>query len=110
MHHPTSPAHDVKPFSKFVKMFLVSGVARDFGSGLGMVVIEEQRIAIERGSENARIGAQNLAIELVKLEVTRYVGAKRTESVRKSRGTETGMKLLGDGAAQLFPGVRERPA
>ena len=95
----------IERFSEFrVLCGVLFGVARDFGSGPGMVIIKEKRIAIERRSENARIGAQNLAIELVKLQVARYIGSKRTESVRKSRGAEAGMKLLGIAlAANYFP-------
>jgi len=64
-----------------------------------VIVIEEKRIAIGRGSKDARIGAKNLAIEFVELEVAGDLGAKRADRVRKRGRVETGMKFFGDGAA-----------
>jgi hypothetical protein len=64
-----------------------------------VVVIEEQRFTLRRGSEDAGIGAKNLAIEFMKLEVTGNVRAKRADGVGKSGSAETVVKFLGDGAA-----------
>src|SRR5580658_227358 len=76
--------------------FRVSG---NFGGSLGVVVIEEKRLAVGRGSKDPRIRAQNFAIEFMKLQVTCNVGAKRSDRVRKSRSVKPWMKFLGDGAA-----------
>src|SRR5580704_6819663 len=75
------------------------GVASNFGGRLGVVVVEEQRLAVGRGSEDSRIGSKNFAIEFVKLEVAGDVGAKRANGVRKSGSVEAGIKFLGDGSA-----------
>ena len=50
-------------------------------------------------SEDARIGAQNFAIEFFELKIAGNVGAKRADGVRESGGAKAGMKFLGDRAA-----------
>src|SRR5579859_2556331 len=78
---------------------ILCGDAGDFGGSFSVIVIKEKRIAFERGGEDAGIGAKNLTIEFVELEVAGDVGAKRADRVRKRGRVETGMKFFGDGAA-----------
>ena len=75
------------------------GVAGNFGGSFGVVVIEEKRFTIGRGSEDAGIGSKNLAIAFMKLEVPGNVRAKRADGVGKSGSSETVVKFLGDGAS-----------
>src|SRR4029077_11936368 len=82
-----------------VSRSVLFGVTGDFGGSLGVVVIKEKRLAIGHGSEDARIGTQNFAIEFMELKIASNVGTNRANGVRKSGGAETGMKFLGDGAA-----------
>src|SRR5580765_103014 len=78
---------------------VLCGVAGNFRGSFSVIVIEEKRLAIGRRGEYARIGAENLAIEFVELEVAGDIGAKRAESVRKSGRVETVMKLFCNGTA-----------
>ncbi len=73
--------------------------ARDAAGGLGVIVVEQQRLAIQAGREDARIGAKNFAIEFFDLQVARNVGPQRTEGVGQRRGAEAGVKFFRDGAA-----------
>ena len=76
------------------------GEARDAAGGLGVIVIKKQRVAgSERGREDARVGAQNFAIEFFDGQVASHVFAQRAERVRQRRGAKAGMKFFGDGAA-----------
>jgi hypothetical protein len=75
------------------------GVPSNFGGGFGVVVIEEKRPAIGRGSKDARIGTENFAIEFVELEITSDIGAERADGMRECRSAKARMKFFGDGAA-----------
>src|SRR5580700_3666317 len=75
------------------------GEAGNFGGSSGVVVIEEKRLAIGRGSEHTRIGAENFAIEFVEVEIAGNVRAKRAYGVRKCGSVEAGMEFFRDGAA-----------
>jgi hypothetical protein len=74
------------------------GEARDAAGGFGVIVIKEERAAVGRRSEHARIGIEDLQILLVEAHVARDVGAKRSDGVRERGGAIAGMKFFGDGA------------
>src|SRR5208282_1538767 len=48
---------------------------------------------------HTRIGMKNAEVETFEPQITRNVLAKRPQRVRQRRSSESGMKLLGDGAA-----------
>src|SRR5229473_501853 len=75
------------------------GEARDAAGGFGVIVVEEEGLAVGRGSEEARIGMEHVALELLELHVRGNIGAERTDGVRERRSAKAGMKFLGDGAA-----------
>ena len=75
------------------------GEARDATRGFGVVVVEEEGLAVWRGSEEARIGMQQVALEFFELHVRSDVGSKRPDGVRECGGAKAGMKFFGDGAA-----------
>ncbi len=75
------------------------GEARDAAGGFGVIVVEEERAAVGRRSEDARIGIEDLQILLVEAHVARDVGAKRADGVRERRGAIARVKFFGDGAA-----------
>src|SRR5580704_2607518 len=75
------------------------GETGNFGGSSGVVIIEEKRLAIGRGSEDARIGAENFAIEFVEVEIPGNVRSKRAYGVRKCGSVEAGMEFFRDSAA-----------
>ncbi len=75
------------------------GEPRDAAGGFGVIVVEEKGLPVGRGSEEARIGMEHVALELLELHVRGDIGAERTDGVRERRSAKAGMKFLGDGAA-----------
>src|SRR5215472_15399843 len=65
----------------------------------GVIVVEEQRLAVRRGREDARIGIVEVKLEFLELHVTSNVGAQRPNAVRERGGAEAWMKFLGDRSA-----------
>src|SRR6266478_705094 len=84
------------------------GEASDAGGGFGVAVVEEKRVAVGSGGEDTRIGAQDLAIEFLELEVAGDVSAKRAEGVREIGRAEARMKFLSDGAAADYFAALEK--
>ncbi len=76
-----------------------SGNAANFASRFGDVVVEQERVAVRRRREDARIRLQDFAVEGFELHVERNVRTERTERVCERGSVETGMKFLSDGAA-----------
>src|SRR6266849_3454850 len=75
------------------------GEARDAAGGLGVVVVEEEGFAVRRGSEEARIGMQEVALEFFELHVRSNIGAEGPDGVREGGSSKAGMEFFGDGAA-----------
>ena len=75
------------------------GEARDAARGFGVVVVEEEGFAVWRGSEEARIGMQEVALEFFELHVRSNIGTEGADGVREGGGSKAGMKFFGDGAA-----------
>src|SRR6266403_2794117 len=75
------------------------GEAGDAAGGFGVIVVEEERFAIDRRGEEAGVGMQHVTVVFLKLHVGRDVGAQRADGVRESGGAEAGMEFLSDGAA-----------
>src|SRR5882762_5340341 len=71
----------------------------DATGGFGVIVVEEERFAIGRGSEEARVGMQHVALISFELHICSDVSAQRTDGVGESGGAEAGMKFFGNGAA-----------
>jgi len=63
-----------------------------------VIVVEKERAAVGRWSEDARIGIEDLQILLVEAHVARDVGTKRADGVCERGGAIAGMKFFGDGA------------
>src|SRR5690349_18912743 len=78
---------------------ILCGEAGDAAGSFGVIVIEQERFSVWRGSEEARIRVQHVALEFLQLHVCGDVGAKRADGVRESGGAEAGMKFFSDGAA-----------
>src|SRR5258706_1328109 len=75
------------------------GEAGDAAGGFGVVVVEEERFAIGRGSEEAGVGMHHVALEFLELHVRGDICAQRTDGVGERGGAEAGMEFFGDGAA-----------
>src|SRR5260370_6753975 len=75
------------------------GNVRDAAGSPGVVVPEKKRLSAWCGSEDARTGIEDFALEFFDLHVARDLHAKRAERVRERGGFEAGMKFLGNGAA-----------
>src|ERR1700746_2804162 len=74
------------------------GETRDAAGGFGVVVIEEEGFAVRGGSEEARIGGQEGAVEFCDLHVASNIGTEGPDGVRERGGSKAGMKFFGDGA------------
>ena len=75
------------------------GEAGDAAGGFGVVVVKEEGFAIGRGSEEAWVGMDDMALVFFELHVRGDVAAKRTDGVREGGGAKTGGEFFGDGAA-----------
>src|SRR5260370_1037473 len=75
------------------------GEPRDAAGGFGGIVVEEEGLAVGRGGEEARIGMEHVALELLELHVHGDIGAERADGVREGGSAKAGVKFLGDGAA-----------
>src|SRR5580692_114870 len=99
-HRDHFTKHTEKMIERFGELRVLRGVflrvPRNFGRGLGVVVIENQRFAFGRGSKDARIGPKNFAIEFGKFKIARDVRSKRAESMGKSRDVKARMELFRD--------------
>src|SRR5689334_18309434 len=71
----------------------------DATGSFGVIVMEEERFAVGRRSEQARIRVQHVALVFLELHVCGDVRAKRADGVRESGCAEAGMKFFSDGAA-----------
>src|SRR5580704_8110220 len=70
------------PAQKIEDAFLAE--ASDVAAGgFGVVVVEQERAAVRRRSENARIGIEDLQILLVEAHVAHDVGTERAGGVRE---------------------------
>src|SRR4029077_3374109 len=90
-------------FESFRKLGVFCGVfrgeTRDAAGGLAVAVVEEERFAVRRGREEARIGMQDVPFVFFELHIRGDIGAEGTDGVRERGGAEAGMKFFGDGAA-----------
>src|ERR1700740_3794066 len=77
---------------------VLGGEARDAAGGFGVVVVEEEGFAVRGGSEEARIGVQEVALEFFDLHVRSNIGTEGADGVRERGGSKAGMKFFGDGA------------
>src|SRR5260370_39870081 len=71
------------------------GEARDAARGFGVVVVEEEGFAVRRGSEEARIGVQEVALEFFELHDRSTIGTAAPDRLRSRCGPTT--------RAQRFP-------
>jgi|SRR6266404_1892342 len=75
------------------------GETCDATGGFGVIVIEEERFAIGRGSKDARVGMQHVTLISLELHICGDVSAQRTDGVRESGCAKAGMEFFGNGAA-----------
>ena len=71
----------------------------DATGGFGVIVVEEERFAIGRGSKDARVGMQHVTLISLELHICGDVSAQRTDGVRESGCAKAGMEFFGNGAA-----------
>ena len=75
------------------------GETSDAAGGFGVIVVEEERFAVVRGSKEARIGMGHVALKFFELHVRGDIGTKRADGVGERGSAKTGVKFLGDGTA-----------